>query len=130
MPLFRGSSLRDRLLGGGNLNGICTWQPGPALSWGNLIDYGVDLKPDPRRVDGAFDTSRFNTVPAQQPAWKLFNAFNRPQYNPPNRNAVNRDFSLITGQDNLSRTVQMPLRMIWQAAARPRSWPLFTRQGS
>jgi hypothetical protein len=58
--------LLNRLIGGWILNGIYTWQPGPAITWGNLIYLGGDLGWNPRNIDGVFDPSRFNRVPAQQ----------------------------------------------------------------
>ncbi len=36
------------------------------LSWGNVIYYGGDLAYDPRNIDRAFDTTRFNTISSQQ----------------------------------------------------------------
>ncbi len=56
----------SRLIGGWVINAIYTIQPGAPLGWGNLIYYGGDLKLEPRRVDGAFDTTRFNTNSREQ----------------------------------------------------------------
>jgi hypothetical protein len=54
-------------LGGWVVTGTYTVQPGPPLTWGNLIYYGGDLHLDPRQVDApAFDVTRFNTVSNQQ----------------------------------------------------------------
>jgi hypothetical protein len=62
-----GSGWKNGLLGGWVLNGIYTWQLGAPLSWGNVLYYGGDLHLDAHRVDGpTFDTTRFNTVSAQQ----------------------------------------------------------------
>lgn len=57
---------RSRAFGGWSVGGMFTWQPGPALNWGNVIYLGGDLRLNPRGVDGAFDTSRFVTDPRQQ----------------------------------------------------------------
>src|SRR5262249_45319121 len=66
LPLGRGkplasnvSPLLGRAIGGWVVNGIYTWQPGPALQWGNVIYYGGDLKLDNRNIDRALDTTRF-----------------------------------------------------------------------
>jgi hypothetical protein len=67
-------------IGGWTINGIVTLQPGTPLYWGNVngdnpntfltpIYLGGLLNIDPHRVDGAFDTSRFNRVPADQLEW-------------------------------------------------------------
>ncbi len=61
----------NRLASGWNLNAIYTWQPGPPLAWGNLLYLGGDLNLDPRRVDGAFDTTRFNRNTRDQLASNL-----------------------------------------------------------
>ena len=62
-----GSGWRNRLFGSWVLNEIYTWQLGAPLNWGNVIYYGGDIHLNSSRVDGpAFDTSRFNTVSAQQ----------------------------------------------------------------
>jgi hypothetical protein len=54
------------LAGNWTLNGIVTLQPGAPLGWSNVIYFGGPLNIDPHRVDGSFDTTRFNRVPAQQ----------------------------------------------------------------
>jgi len=56
----------QKVIGGWTVNTIYTTQPGQPLSWGNVIYYGGDLRLDPRRIDGAFDTTRFNTNSQQQ----------------------------------------------------------------
>ncbi len=53
-------------VGGWNVNLITTITTGTALGWGNLIYNGGPLNLDPHGVDGAFDVSQFNRVPAQQ----------------------------------------------------------------
>jgi hypothetical protein len=61
------SRVTNALLGGWVVTGTYTVQPGPPLSWGNLIYYGGDLHLAPRQVDApAFDVTRFNTVSNQQ----------------------------------------------------------------
>jgi hypothetical protein len=55
-----------RILGGWKVGGNFTIQPGPPLTWGNVIYNGGDLKADPRRLTGVFDVTRFNREPSQQ----------------------------------------------------------------
>lgn len=86
LPFGRGRShlsninkLANLAVGGWTLNGIYTFQPGAALYWGNtnannFISYiysGAPLNLDPHHVDGAFDVTQFNRVPAQQLDWNL-----------------------------------------------------------
>ncbi len=61
----------DRLVGGWAASSICTFQGGAPLGWGNLIYYGGDLNYNPRNIDGAFDTTKFNTVSSQQLAQNI-----------------------------------------------------------
>jgi len=64
--------LANLAVGGWTMNGILTLQPGgPLGDWGNLIYLGGDLNVQPHNVDGAFDTTRFNRVAAQQLDWNL-----------------------------------------------------------
>ncbi len=56
----------NAVIGGWVTNVIYTWQPGGPVDWGNVIYLGGPLNWDPKRVDGVFDTSRFNTTAAQQ----------------------------------------------------------------
>jgi hypothetical protein len=56
----------SRLIGGWALTPMYNFQSGQPLSWGNVIYYGGDLNLDPRNIDHAFDTTRFNTNSAQQ----------------------------------------------------------------
>ncbi|MFB3826960.1 MAG: carboxypeptidase regulatory-like domain-containing protein [Bryobacteraceae bacterium] len=56
----------NRFVSGWTVNSIYTIQPGPPLSWGNVIYYGGDLNLNPRRLANAFDTTRFNRVSAEQ----------------------------------------------------------------
>jgi Carboxypeptidase regulatory-like domain len=145
---------QDALIGGWKVSGIMTIQSGPLLSWGNLIYYGGDLNLDARRVSGAFDTTRFNTVSAQQLANNIrtfptafsnlradgpknldlslqkdfalraerlhlqyrveaFNALNHTLFNGPSLTPTSADFGRITGQANISRFLQMSLKLAW-----------------
>jgi hypothetical protein len=47
---------------------IYNWEIGAPLNWEgqNALFLGGDLQSDPRNIDHAFDTTRFNTVSAQQ----------------------------------------------------------------
>ncbi len=56
----------DAVAGGWTVSGIHTYQTGSVLQWGNVIYQGGDLNWNPRNIDAAFNTSAFNTVPAQQ----------------------------------------------------------------
>jgi hypothetical protein len=56
----------NRLVGGWAASSICTFQGGAPLGWGNLLYYGGDLNLNPRNIDRAFDTTRFNTISTQQ----------------------------------------------------------------
>ncbi len=58
--------LANAMIGGWMINENYARQSGSPLSWGNVIYYGGDLHLDPRALAGAFDTTRFNTVSAQQ----------------------------------------------------------------
>jgi hypothetical protein len=49
------------LIGGWVMSGVFTWNSGFPLAWGNVIYKGGDLTPEPRDIDRAFDTTRFNT---------------------------------------------------------------------
>jgi hypothetical protein len=51
----------NRIISGWNLNAIYTRQTGAPLVWGNLIYYGGDINLNARGVNGAFDTTRFDT---------------------------------------------------------------------
>ena len=73
LPIGRGrkvdlqNRMVDFLVGGWGISGIVTLQSGPMLSWGNYIYFGGPLALTPHQPDGlAFDTTRFNTVTAQQ----------------------------------------------------------------
>ena len=55
-----------KLISGWTISGIYTYQSGSVVTWGNVIHLGGDLNWEARNIDGVFDTSRFNTVPAQQ----------------------------------------------------------------
>ncbi|MCS6953467.1 MAG: carboxypeptidase regulatory-like domain-containing protein [Bryobacterales bacterium] len=161
LPFGRGKALAggagpvlDRLIGGWSLNGIYTFASGQAIGdWGNVIYFGGDLRLNPRAVDGAFDTSRFERASARQLAWNIrrfptrfgnlreaatnnfdisilkdttitervrlqyraefFNALNHPQFDSPNISPTSAAFGTITRQENLPRTIQMALKLIW-----------------
>jgi hypothetical protein len=63
--------LGDALVGGWVLSSIYVWESGAPLSWGNMIYLGGNLDLQPRNLNAAFDTTRFDTVSADQP-----NAYN------------------------------------------------------
>ncbi|MCL6506510.1 MAG: TonB-dependent receptor [Bryobacteraceae bacterium] len=161
LPFGRGKALAgsagpvlQRIVGGWSVNGIYTYASGqPIGDWGNVIYFGGDLKLNPRAVDGAFDTTRFERASARQLAWNIrrfpsrfgnlreaasnnfdisilkdtlitervklqyraefFNAFNHPQFDSPNISPTSSAFGTITRQENLPRTVQMALKLIW-----------------
>jgi hypothetical protein len=45
--------------------------------------------------------------------FESFNAFNRVEFNNPSLSATSSGFAKITGQNNLSRTVQIGARVVW-----------------
>ncbi|MBI4876897.1 MAG: TonB-dependent receptor [Acidobacteria bacterium] len=51
----------NRIIGGWTVSGAYTFASGEALGWGNVIYLGGALGYDPRRVDGTFAATRFNT---------------------------------------------------------------------
>ncbi|MBD0323735.1 MAG: TonB-dependent receptor, partial [Aldersonia sp.] len=55
-----------KAISGWTVSGIYTYQSGSVVSWGNVIYLGGELNWEARNIGGAFDTTRFNTVPAQQ----------------------------------------------------------------
>ncbi len=67
--LASSNAVLRQIVGGWVINAIYTTQPGAPLGWGNVIYLGGPLNLDPHHVDGAFDTTRFNRVPAQQLDW-------------------------------------------------------------
>jgi hypothetical protein len=73
LPFGRGKKLLgaankalDLVAGGWVLNSIYTWESGGALSWGNVIYYGGDLKMQPRNLAQSFDVTRFERASASQ----------------------------------------------------------------
>jgi hypothetical protein len=62
IPVAKG----HKILGGWAISGLYTWHEGAPLAWGNLIYFGGDLNYSARAVNRSFDTTRFNTVSAQQ----------------------------------------------------------------
>jgi hypothetical protein len=102
LPIGKGKALNvtprwlDRIAGGWTLNAIYTLQSGAPLNFtANMLYYGGPLNLNPRQVDGpSFDTTRFNTVSAQQLAdnVRLFpNTFNNLRVD----GANNLDASLV-----------------------------------
>jgi hypothetical protein len=65
---FGGSSkgIADVLMGNWAVSTGYTFHSGAPVAWGNMLYYGGDLQYDARNVNHAFDTTRFNTVSAQQ----------------------------------------------------------------
>jgi hypothetical protein len=45
--------------------------------------------------------------------FEAFNAFNRPEFDPPNLSVTSSAFGKITTQPNLPRGIQMALRLAW-----------------
>jgi hypothetical protein len=45
--------------------------------------------------------------------FEAFNAFNHAEFSSPSLSATSSAFGAITGQNNLSRTVQMGARLVW-----------------
>lgn len=58
--------LVNGFIGGWVVNGIYTIQPGPPMTWGNLIYYGGDLEVNPRNIDRVFNIDRFNRNAREQ----------------------------------------------------------------
>jgi hypothetical protein len=58
--------LLNGLIGGWIVSGIYQRQSGQVLGWGNILYDGGDINLNPRGVDGAFDTTHFNTKSAEQ----------------------------------------------------------------
>ncbi len=54
------------LIGDWAVSTLYTFHTGAPLAWGNVIYNGGSLQYDPRNVNHAFDTTRFNLVSAQQ----------------------------------------------------------------
>ncbi|MBM3758296.1 MAG: TonB-dependent receptor, partial [Acidobacteria bacterium] len=75
LPIGRGLALApnappvlNHLIGGWSLNAFYFVGTGAPLAWGNVVYLGGNLNPQPRNVDLAFDTTRFNRVAGDQPA--------------------------------------------------------------
>jgi hypothetical protein len=60
------SGVVNHVIGNWAISSGYTFHSGAPIAWGNMIYYGGDLGYDARRVDHTFDTTRFNTVSAQQ----------------------------------------------------------------
>ncbi len=60
------------LLGGWAASGTYLLQSGAPLSWGNVVYLGGDLHLNPKRTVGAaFDTTRFDRHPNDQPTYNI-----------------------------------------------------------
>lgn len=88
------SGVVNRIIGGWVANAIYTYQIGAPLSWGNVIYYGGPLNVDPRAIDAAFDTTRFNRISSQQLASNI-RTFPTRFGNARQDGANNLDFSVI-----------------------------------
>lgn len=60
------SARRNVVVGGWAASALYTFHTGAPLAWGNVIYNGGDLQYNARKVNHAFDTSRFNLVSSQQ----------------------------------------------------------------
>jgi hypothetical protein len=60
------SGVTNMLIGDWAVSTGYTFHSGQPVGWGNVIYYGGNLTYDARNVNHAFDTTRFNTVSAQQ----------------------------------------------------------------
>ena len=58
------------------------------------------------------DTHLTETIKLQYRA-EAFNAFNHPNFNNPNTTPTSSNFGKITSQQNLPRTIQMALKVVW-----------------
>ena len=69
------SALWNRVIGGFVFNVIYNWEVGAPLNWEsqNALFYGGDISLNPRAIDGAFDTTRFNTKTANDATGQLAN---------------------------------------------------------
>jgi len=85
-----------RIIGGWTVSGIYTVQPGPPLDWEdqNAIYLGGDLNLDPKRIDGAFDATRFERSSQRQLASNI-RTFPSRFANLRQDGANNVDFSVI-----------------------------------
>jgi hypothetical protein len=84
----------NQIVGGWNINGILTLQPGAPLTWGNVIYLGGPLNFDAHNPDRTFDTTQFNRVAAQQLDFNRRTLSSR--FNDARADGVNQiDFSVI-----------------------------------
>ena len=60
------SGFLNTIIGDWNVSALYNFHTGAPVAWGNLLYLGGDLQYDPRNVNHTFDTTRFNTVSAQQ----------------------------------------------------------------
>jgi hypothetical protein len=93
---FLGSASRtvDLIAGGWILNSVYTWESGGAISWGNVIYYGGDLKLEPRKLSRAFDVTRFERLSGNQLSQNY--RFFPPMFNTLRSDAANNvDLSML-----------------------------------
>ena len=95
-------------VGDWNVNVITTFTPGAPLNWGNVIYLGGPLNLTTHNVDGAFDTTQSNRIPAQQLASNR-RTFPSRFANLCQDSVQQVDFSLIKGF-RITETVKMTYR--------------------
>lgn len=104
LPFGRGANgWRKQTVGHWAIAALYTYHTGAPVAWGNLIYYGGDLQYDPRNVNRAFDTTRFNTQASQQLASNF-------RYFPSQFNNVR-----IDGSNNLNVSVTKDFAL-WERA--------------
>lgn len=115
LPFGRGKPLRsdagralNYVIGGWVVSGVFTWNSGFPLNWGNVIYLGGALDPQPRNIDRAFDTSRFNTSARDQLARNI-RRFSTAFGNLRMEGVNNFDFSAIKNFP-IKETVKLQLR--------------------
>jgi hypothetical protein len=104
-------SLQDRLT---NYINPAAFTAAPQFTFGNVGRY------IPMRGPGManWDLSLFKTVPIKERMWvqfraEMLNAFNTPMFNGPNTTFGSGSFGRITSQSNISRQMQLSLRLTW-----------------
>jgi hypothetical protein len=93
------SGVTNVLIGNWAISSGYNFHSGAPVAWGNVIYYGGDLQYDARNVNHTFDTTRFNTVSAQQLSqnYRYFSSqFNNMRVDATNNLnlTVTKDFSL------------------------------------
>jgi len=106
--LASNSGALNRVIGGWMVSGSYTYAQEAPLTWGNVIYNGGALNYDGRNVDAAFDTSRFNTVPAQQLLWNIRGFPSR--FNTYRRDATNNFDISILKNTQLRESVRLQFR--------------------